>query len=415
MGITKLFYLYQKQNKGGKVRGMVLILVYMIAIVLIQLAILDLENCNYGIRIIEQIIQERDYLYNVRMNTPEIDENMWLRMKEFTDELDGIEGVVAAGRYYKTYIIFDEMMENDEFLKANRKILSGTITDDYPALMNVVYIEQPLLPYFSLDKFPEGKNTDAVPAMAGYLYKDYFESGQVYTDAMTGVQYEIVGILPKDCKLPPDFLFHSELYCNIDTAILAVYEDATDPKNTFICNYTNGMYFCSDESRECVERVEKLAQNKNLRIKMATVSEYAREAREDNRTGMELTFLFTVIAVLSGLTAMVSASVIRIILRKQEYGILYANGVSHRDTIKLFAIDHGIKQFMAFGLAVVVTWRYLVLEAVLDLPELLTLFFSQVIWKSLIIVLFLFAGSVLVPVKLLGRLSVSELLGGNEL
>lgn len=415
MKISKLIYLYRKQNKGRWISWFVLVVLFAVAITLIQLAILDMEENHYGIRIVEKIIPERNQLYNVRLNTPERGGDMMLRLKEFTDELIEIEEVAAAGRYYETHVVFDELQMDESFLKVNRQLMAGTLAAEYPEILSIVYLDKSLLSYFSMEKLPHGKTADAIPVMAGYAYKDYIKPGAVYTDVMSGKQYEVVGILPQNCMLPPFVLFHSELYQDMDVSLFAVYEDRVDEKHDYISNYAESIYFYSNGSKECTAKVEKLAEEKNLRIKMDTVEDYIREAEKDNRIGMEMTFLFTVIAVVSGFIAMVSASVIRIILQKQQYGILYANGVSYRDTAKLFAIDHGIKLVIAFVLAVIVSWRYLTAVVMTNLSDVLKLFFCRVLGESLLLVVLLFGISVVVPIRLLSQLKVAELLGGNEL
>lgn len=413
MKIRELFYLYRKQNKKGWLRFLAFVLMFVIAIVVIQVAIIENECIYYEINLVEKIMPERDHLYNIRLNTPEVNDEVFFCLEDYTNELKELEGVVAAGRYYQTNIVFEELLQNQQFLEMQRTLRQGTLGEAYPQCIDIVYMDEELLPMFSMDELPKGKEADASPVLVGAEYKDYLKVGQCFTDSVSQKKYEVVGVLPENYKLPSVSLFFSaELYLDMDKAIFALHDESFQ-KDILHC--TDNIFCYSDGSKECLERVSQLAQEKNLRITIASVSELIEKTKEDNKQGMELQLLFTVVIVFSAFFAVVVTSVIRILLYKQEYGILYANGVSYKDTVKLFAMDHGIKLIVSFVIAFFVTQIYLRKVTLAGLEDMLQLFYTQGLWKSALIVVTMFVISTFTPMYLLRKLNVADLLGGNEL
>lgn len=412
MKIKELFYLYRKQNKRNWLRWLVFILMFVIAIAVIQVVIINNEGTYYEIKLVKKIMPENDRLYNIRLNTPEFSDEVFFCLEEYTNELKNTEGVVAAGRYYKTNIIFEELETDEQFLAMHRIMREGTIGEAYPQCIDIVYMDEELLEMFSINEFPKAKESNAIPLLVGAEYKEYLKEGQCFTDLLSRKRYEVVEVLPENYKLPSTSLFYSELYMDMDKAIFALHDESFE-KDLLHC--TDNIYCYTDGSVECMERIGQLAQEKNLRLKIATISELVEEAKINHKEGMELEYLFSIIIVFSAVFAVIVTSVIRILLNKQEYGILYANGISYKDTVKLFAVDHGIKLIVSFVLAFFVTKIYLIKVTISDLEAVFQLLYSQAVWKSALIVVVIFVISTLVPMYLLRRLNVADLLGGNEL
>ncbi len=412
MKIKELFYLYRKQNKGSWLRFFAFVLMFVISIVVVQVAIIEIEWYYCEINFVESIMPERDHLYNIRLNTPELNDDVFFALEEYTNELKETEGVIAAGRYYQTNIIFEELMENQQFLEMQRTLHEGTLQADYPRTVDIVYMDEELLPMFSMDEFQVEKATDASPVWVGTAYKEYLKVGQCFTDYLSKKNYKVVGVLPENYKLPSTSLFHSELYIDMNKAIFALHDESFE-KDILHC--TDNIFCYCDGSKESLERIDRLAENKNLRIVISSITEMIEKTKEESKQGKELMLLFTVVIVFSAFFAVVISSVIRILLYKQEYGILYANGVSYKDTVKLFAIDYGIKWIVSFVIAFFVTHIYLKKTSIFGLEYMLELFYTQGLWKSAFFVVIVFMISIFAPMYLLRKLNVADLLGGNEL
>lgn len=255
-----------------------------------------------------------------------------------------------------------------------------------------------------------------MPILAGYDYQGILKKGDSYIDDMTNCKYRIEGFLPKGYKLPSDSLFYSDsIYENMDKSMLAVYEDRIDPLGGMTANYTNSIYLVTDGSEEAINNVKRLAEDYFIHMEIGSIEDLIQDSKDNAKDYFAMTALFTGIALLSGIIAMISSAVVQIVLRKREYGILYANGVSKYDTMRLVALENGIIQGISF-LITSLYMRHHVEAIAFRNPEINIYVYTQMTFcKSLCIMAVLFVISVWIPIRMLSRLKTTELLGGNEL
>jgi ABC-type antimicrobial peptide transport system permease subunit len=239
--------------------------------------------------------------------------------------------------------------------------------------------------------------------------------GDIYTDDM-GCRYQICGILPAGFQFPPNGLFQTELpYENMDDKLVTLYDSRLISSSPYITNASQTIYCLTDGSVETEERIESLAKSCFIYIKMDTIDQKIEQYKQEEKWYLQITALFTGITVLAAFLAMISSSIIQIILKKQEYGILYANGVSKWDGIRLIAIKNVILQGVAFLLATLYVAKKIGKETIYYAPQQLSIFYQFTIWKTLLVVLLLSLISTVIPALVLNRLKLVKLLGGNEL
>ena len=166
---------------------------------------------------------------------------------------------------------------------------------------------------------------------------------------------------------------------------------------------------------ETVEEIKKLAQKNFIDVDINTIDELITQYKEKNRDSLQTTALFTGMTVVSAFLAIISSSIIQIILRKQEYGILFANGVSRLESIKLIAMENGVRQGIAFLVATLYVLHRVMEYGTSMYSEAVKIFCNMVIARTFLIVFLLWVFSTCIPALFLNRMKTVELLGGNEL
>lgn len=416
MKLRNLLVLYTRQTRKHLWKGVMLTVLFTVAIVMMHLAIYQWMKSQYDILQVKQQFPDRDNLYNIKVWLYDDGEATNQGLRDFIAGLKGINGVELSGKFYLRRLVFEELMENQDFLSYNANILANTPFQDYPSEVQLLFVDREMTSILDIQELANAKCSNKVPLLVGTKYKDYFQMGDIYTDSNTGCQYQICGVIPDGLRLPSNLLFYSpEAYQATDDILLALYEKQVDPSGIFLSNASNSIYCKTDGNMETVEEIKKLAQKNFIDVDINTIDELITQYKEKNRDSLQTTALFTGMTVVSAFLAIISSSIIQIILRKQEYGILFANGVSRLESIKLIAMENGVRQGIAFLVATLYVLHRVMEYGTSMYSEAVKIFCNMVIARTFLIVFLLWVFSTCIPALFLNRMKTVELLGGNEL
>lgn len=417
MKIGNLMTIYYRQTRRYRFKGLAIIFLFTIAIVMIHLAIYEREMGRYRITVTKQLLTDRDHLYNIKVwNNIGMESIVEEGMELFLQDLKSLSGVDSSGRFFNCNEVFTELQEDQMFLEYNQRLLEGTKLEGNAFLIDMYYIDRDLTFLFHVKELSQAKHRrEIIPVLVGYNYREYFKEGEKYTN-LDGVQFEICGVLPKGFCLPALSLLSSPVPSELmDNKMIALYDDFVNPMHMYTLNATDSIYCVTNGTEETVEQIEKLAKQSFINIKIATIDELIVQYEEDNRWALRTTALFTGITVLAAFLAMISLSVIQILLKKQEYGILFANGISKAEGVKLIALENGMRQLSAFILGTLITYQRIIPTELTYRYQVIFIFKKMVVWKTFFMVCLLFVGSISIPAIVLGKMRVIELLGGDEL
>lgn len=414
MKIRYIWTTYIRRNKTKKIMNLSLFIAFTIVVFLIYDSLQQWNEENYMIYQTRELLGDVDNLYNIRVTIID-DVKDTEKMNLFLSELPFVKGVNVAGCQMQCNGEWTELMANEQLIQLNQNIRAGTIGADYPTIMEVYCVEQCLAEVFGLEMLAELSVEDTIPVMAGYSYKDIFSVGDIYTNDKDGYQYQIVGFFPKGFKLPPNYLMSAEYYICADNQVVALYDERMDSSGMMKINAANSIYFVSDGSQNTIDEVRTLADKYDLHIQVATIEELIENYKQDNKEVLELTFLFTAIALSTGIIAIILSSLMRLMYDKQEYGIMYANGMDYNDMFKLIAIENGVRQMLAFIAATIIEITYLQYIKISGLEDCMRIMLGQTLPLIGFIVFILWIICVIIPVGILNRMRMSDMLGGHEL
>lgn len=415
MKFRNLLTIYYRQTRKYRLKGLTMILLFTIAIVMIHMAFYEQEMSQYNITVTKRLFKEHDNLYNIRVWITDTGEVSAQCMAMFLENLKRLNSVKMSGRFFDCNEVFVELQDDKTFRKYNQEIMKGNAYEINPIFLDMYYVDRDLTSLLGVSKLSLAKHGDIIPVLAGYNYRDYLKEGEIYTN-LEGIRYEICGVLPEGFCIPPSSLLASEYPCEImDNKLIALFDERVDPLHAYIFNGANSIYCVTDGEEETIERIKELAKESFIKIKIETVDERIMQYKADNKWTLRTTALFTGITVLAAFLAMISLSVIQIILKKQEYGILFTNGISKGEGAKLIALENGVRQMIAFVLGTIIAARRIETRAFTYIFQKVDIFKEMVVWKTFLFMLLLFVGSISIPIILLRKMNTVELLGGNEL
>lgn len=407
MKLGSLLCLYYRQTIRHWIKGIFIIILFAISIRIIYMAIYELVQSRYNIMYIKSFFEDRDELYNITIQNEDFPDDVML---DFIEDLGRIDGVVWSGKYFFERHEFQELKDNENFLSYNGDMLKGTIYDDYPSYIGVCRVDRSMVYILGLSELARPVHDDVIPALVGSDYTDYFMNGEIYTDEL-GIRYRICGVLPDNYRVPAKTLLRSQLpYEELDDKIVVV-----DNYGGFVTNASKSIYCKTDSSLETEQRIETLAKSYALHITLNTINGAIEDYRKEQKEYLQTTVLFMGITVIGAVLAMISSAIINIVLKKQEFGVLYANGVSKADSMWLVALENGMYMSMAFLIATFTAMQGVIKENIYYLENQLEIFRNMVVWRVFLTAFILFVISTIIPVMVLGRLKTAELLGGNEL
>lgn len=226
--------------------------------------------------------------------------------------------------------------------------------------------------------------------------------------------YIVIGYIGKNQKIPEDNFMDLQQSNNIslDKAIICM---KNVPKNV----NSNEFYF-KESNLELVEsHIRKLSRIYNVDVKISTLQEITNNIKKSKFEDMKPKTFLMFLTLFMAIIAITSTSVIMLIVKKNQIGIMYSCGVTKRDMSKIIIIINllctHISLIAAFLLRTLYSNRiYQQEEQFKELKILHKIRFAYVLGQLEIICLFIVVLSSFISIKILKKYSIYQLIGNNE-
>lgn len=335
---------------------------------------------------------------------------------EYVRQLDGIETIGA-------WNIGINQENNFSFLaaiqKSNKQNLDGEIpSDDY---LEIIYMGMDAWNLFGFDLcegIPPDENGNfdtTIFLYLGYQYRDALNIGDILTSDNGNYTYKVAGffdqgetIAVNDLYLLDKFYLYSA--CSLDYAVIAVAEE----------DFVSGFYFSVSDGYS-YDEVEKnimiLAENAHTYAALYKIDAVLTAAEKSLKpVNAYLIQLFIVV----GFTACIVLTcyqTMNIIMRKSEYGIMYASGISTKDLLYMIVFENVIKMVISIIIMLpILTWMALKFFMVsYSAGYIIRRVIAQnVIVMSMIVGIIITGLSSIIPILTIKRYSPVELIGGSK-
>ena len=242
---------------------------------------------------------------------------------KFVKALPGINNIDYSGRFLET---------------------NGTVYFDngekYSELLNIIITESSLLHVSNLgigdEKIKELQDYEGqyIPVMAGHDLQKDFPVGTIFSTNEAGKKYIIAGILPKDAKWTnygKIGTYYGDNLQNLDRQLLVCQ------KNYEVDYYTMGdcelVYYVCDEiyHEEVLNEIYKEAARCGYAMSIYNVGEMIAEKEQKHGLGDNKQFISAVLLLILAIISMSVAVVATCMIRKNDFGVMYAFGISIGD------------------------------------------------------------------------------------
>jgi ABC-type antimicrobial peptide transport system permease subunit len=229
------------------------------------------------------------------------------------------------------------------------------------------------------------------------------------------IKFKVIGILKKDSKWLEDI--------NIE-----VMNSVIDLDNKFVAiqpyNSEDNMGRClctlkGDNAKKIFNKdVMKSARDNKLLVKANTVKEEVSNTIKSDIKELKVYIVFAVFIILVSILAISSISTVSLLLRKRDYGIMYANGMSMQDVRKIVITENIVKILVSF----ILSQLYILYDLFMNysgrneigLSNLLYIQSKVTVYQMIGIASIVLIISVIVPLYMINRLKITEMIGAND-
>lgn len=272
---------------------------------------------------------------------------------------------LICGAYAESYIVFEELWNEESYIECNREKYKGTFHEEDPELSDVILvdpdimnivdcgIEKDMLLPITIDK------ELYYPIYVGIDYKNVIEVGDVLTDTTFDTRYIVMGYIEDanwfDYSDPFEFPVAS-----MEHKFLASFskEEQTDAM-TQMSTVSQIFIKIDYDQGEFINQILEQASKKDIKLHISSVENKIQELQADNHETLQNEYSFTVTIMICSMISISSIFCAFILMQKKEYGIRLAFGETKEKLICLFAGRHLLIVIFAMMVAIWLVKKYL--------------------------------------------------------
>lgn len=349
--------------------------------------------------------------------------------REFYKELYKIDGMGYCGTFvdsstyfwekdvdYSEYFYIDEWDVDSEFDAIVELDVYGSCVE----IMNLKDING--------DKLTAECKGNAFPIYIGIEYQDTLPVGTILKEpyivgdipegiALEDIEYEyrefyVAGVIDNNQKLLSSNIIEEQdgVLRNLDKAIICV-------KNIGEYSDVSSFYYTTDNPKMIKNQIIKLAKEYNIELDVSTVKDTLDNMKYKQLNNLKYKGIMFSLVLAMILISISSTSVIMLVTKKREIGILYANGVTVRNMRIVVFITNllciGLSAILAFTLK---SFRMNMIYA--DIPQYLEVYMNvryfYVTWQMTFLVILIATISSVISMKVIKKYSIRELIDNSR-
>lgn len=332
-----------------------------------------------------------------------------------TSKLMDLACVEAAGEW-SIYCVEEKCLEELTAIQGNNVQEKASLSEN---VLETIVMDSTAWDMFNLTLYagdvPDNvvNNQGYILLYLGYEYAGYVDVGTIMKSEIPSEKYMVAGILERGNTIAnPDMgagtINISSVY-PLDYAVLEVYHVPYDlnPYFTVADGY---------DYDEAEKEIMQMGEAYNMSFTIYNMDAVLASAEQSLQPVKE--YMYQMILVV-GLTVCIVFSCFQsmsILVRKSEYGIMYANGFTTRDLIFIILLENMIKMLISFiimmPILLIITGGFRVSYG--DAYVIQKIVLENISWKLAGISVLLAIISSLVPISIIKKYKPVALIGGNE-
>lgn len=322
------------------------------------------------------------------------------------------------GAFYETGEYFNELTTNQLYLNKNMDIYKGTYREKSLGISEVIYIDGEMLDFINnkiTTQMLFDKTSKYLPIYVGSSYKDILSVGEILTMSRTSQKYIVKGYLEDEMWLNnDDFISFAPVSLNSKFMIPFSELDKNDNISQLSVNGKIFVGFNSNKVEQNINKINSYAISNNLKININSLNTSIENYKRDNEKIIKNNIFLSIMVGICSLTSIISAISIEVLLRKKEYGIKIAFGLTKKKLIHSLISEVIIMELFA----AIITFTFVYLKTSMDQSIFNEVYLRTLVSSSifyLIIMLIMVCIIVLIlPLFIINHYVPSELIKGGE-
>lgn len=392
------------------------LLILILSTITFVLALLTLTNSfafNTQISMVEDMFSSPlDKTYRIDVSYTENFDTSGVAFAELKEFINQQENTVC-GAYDQSGEYFDELKNNQEYIALNQKAYAGTFHANTPSITEVVFFDTEILDLMSgklsqEDFQPVEQNGETyLPLYAGKDFKGVLSVGDVLTLSRNGTKYIVKDFL-SDAKWFDDSDPITMPVTSLNHKFLAPFSKI-DKTDSMTQQSTVGKIFIGSDN-DIKDSVSKKALQLGIKLRITSISGFIEQWKEDNNQILKLNFFLAVVVLICSAISMISTLCVTVLLKKKEYGIRIAFGATKRQIILSLCFEILILNAIAGAVAFTYSYFKYANSLISSFQEIyIKTLCSTSLIGLIVLILFLAAIVLLIPVVILARYNPAEL------
>lgn len=403
------------------------LIILIMSMVMMNLVLLQVDNLYYlKLRLNDSFDKNLSEVYYVS-TAEDIDETY----RSFIESIVKDKYIDCYGFYrYKSHVFY-ELENNIDYIK----IVKDKYGDDKNYInenqAQVLYIDNTLSSMCNIYDTNGNRitnkitNEEYIPLYIGNNLRNVIPVGTVLSSykrikvnnrfQKEKIKFKVIGILQKDSKWLEDINIEvMNSVIDLDNKFVAI-QPYNSEDNMGRCLYT----LKGDNAKKIFNKdVMKSARDNKLLVKANTVKEEVSNTIKSDIKELKVYIVFAVFIILVSVLAISSISTVSLLLRKRDYGIMYANGMSMQDVRKIVITENIVKILVSF----ILSQLYILYDLFMNysgrneigLSNLLYIQSKVTVYQMIGIASIVLIISVIVPLYMINRLKITEMIGAND-
>lgn len=237
------------------------------------------------------------------------------------------------------------MIQNSDFISLNESAYAGTLRENTPEIVEVVFFDPEILELMNTDLTQEdftpitNDSGEYLPLYVGQDYAEVLSINDTLTLSRNGAKYIVKGYLQDEVWFDDSDCITMPL-TSLNHKFLAPFsvQDRTD---SITQQSTAGkiLIYSGQDDSNLISDLSNLALDLGIKLRITGITDYINSWSADNNDVLQLNYFLAAIVTLCSAISMCSALCVTVLLNKREYGVRIAYGSTIREISTSLGIE----------------------------------------------------------------------------
>lgn len=335
----------------------------------------------------------------------------------YRDYIARLPGVDAVGQFDLTGMYFSELKASDAYTQINAEVVAGGKYENHPGITQLLSVDEELLSFVTGGISEYGETvTGNLPVYASEIFQSILPIGSLLTDDRTGEIYEVAGYFAKGSRwVEEDDLIRFPMV-SMDGWLIAPFsaESKRDIMTQLSCLHNTYVLLTEDaDAAYLKQEISNYAQRHGFEATAYTLAEEYEIYRQETKAFTTRQIALAVFISLMSVSSIIAVFTTNTLLKRRQYGVLIANGLTLTDIAVCIAAEITVIVFSGTLLAWVIKLAEFLRSTDLFRQVLLTAHIQYTLPVCLLTAVVLVVFATLIPAIKVFQYQPSQLIGGN--